>query len=112
MLEVKGNQIKLTKGDTACLHVDLRNADGSAYTMGSGDTLTMTVRKRPGSAILLQQVSTGTEIHLSSSKTAGLEVGSCCYDIELHTAAGGVYTVVGLNENAVGNMIVMEEVTT
>ena len=111
MLEVKNGIIKFTRGDSASLKVDMKKADGSEYVMQSGDTLTMTVRKVIGSSILMQIVSETNTIYISPTDSKNLAIGSCVYDIELKTASGDVFTVVGLGENVTKNMIVCAEVT-
>ena len=111
MFEVKNGIIKITRGDSASLKVDLKKSDGSEYVMQSGDTLTMTVRKIIGASVLMQVVSTTNTIYISPADSKKLAVGSCVYDIELKTASGDVFTVVGLGENVTKNMIVCAEVT-
>ena len=111
MFEIKDKVIKMTRGDSASLRVDLERSNGSEYVMNEGDTLTMTVRKVIGSAILMQIVSDTNIIYISHSDSKNLVVGSCVYDIELRTASGDVFTVVGLGENVTKNMIVCAEVT-
>lgn len=111
MFEIKNNVIKITRGDSASLHVELMKPDGLEYVMSEGDTLTMTVRKVIGSAVLMQIVSETNEIYISPADSKKLSVGSCVYDIELKVLAGDVFTVVGLGENVTKNMIVCAEVT-
>lgn len=111
MFEIKNQVIKMTKGDSASLKVDLKKSNGSDYVMQSGDTLTMTVRKVIGSSILMQIVSETNTINISPLDSKNLSVGSCVYDIELKTASGDVFTVIGLGENMTKNMIVYAEVT-
>jgi hypothetical protein len=111
MFEIKNNVIKMTRGDSASLNVNLKKADGSEYIMQEGDTLTMTVRKVIGSSILMQIVSHTKTIYISPSDSKNLLVGSCVYDIELKTASQDVFTVVGLGENVTKNMVVCAEVT-
>lgn len=111
MFEIKDKVIKMTRGDSASLKVDLKKSDGSEYVMQEGDTLTMTVRKVIGSSVLMQIVSETNTIYISPFDSKKLLVGSCVYDIELKTASGDVFTVVGLGENITKNMIVCAEVT-
>lgn len=111
MFEIKNNVIKMTRGDSASLTVDLKKRDGSEYVMQEGDTLTMTVRRVIGSSVLMQIISNTNTIYISPSDSKNLLVGSCVYDIELKTASADVFTVVGLGENVTKNMIVCAEVT-
>ena len=111
MFEIKNNFIKITKGDSAKINVNLCNPDGSPYTMSSGDKLKMSVRKKIGSQTLIEVESTDNAIRLTPSITSNLIIGQCVYDIELQTAGGDVFTVVGLHDNSTYNMYVIAEVT-
>lgn len=110
MFEIRNNCIKITKGDTAQFDVNIGYIDGAPYVMQPGDTLRMTVRKRIGSAVLLEVESTTNRITLPHEKTVNLVKGNCVYDIELKNAAGEVYTVIGLTDNSTYNMYVVGEV--
>lgn len=111
MFDVANGVIRITKGDTAVLQVDLKYPDGSEYEMQSGDTLTLTVRRRPNFPILLEKISTTNIISLEPEQTKNLEVGTCCFDIQLTTADGSIYTVVGLTDKYSTNMVVYAEIT-
>lgn len=111
MFSIKDNVIKITRGDSASLKVDMIQSDGTNYVMSEGDTLTMTVRKVIGSSILMQIVSETDTIYISPSDSKKLIVGSCVYDIELKTASQDIFTIIGLDENVTKNMIVCAEVT-
>ena len=111
MFEIRNNCIKITKGDTAQFDVNIGYIDGVQYVMHPGDTLRMTVRKRIGSAVLLEVESTTNTITLTHDMTSKLVPGNCVYDIELKTSAGEVYTVIGLTDNSTYNMYVVGEVT-
>lgn len=111
MLEIDRNIIKITKGDSASISVDLTDATGDVYDMDSGDTLTMSVRKRISDEVIMTVTSTSTTLSLRPSDTSSLEVGGCFYDIQLETATGAIYTVVGPTSAANPNMIVYPEVT-
>lgn len=111
MFEIRNNCIKITKGDTAQFDVNIGYINGVPYVMQPGDTLRMTVRKRIGSAVLLEVESTTNRITLPHEKTVNLVKGNCVYDIELKTSAGEVYTVIGLTDNSTYNMYVVGEVT-
>ena len=71
----------------------------------------MAVRKKTGSQTLIEVESTDNAIRLTPSITSNLIVGQCVYDIELQTAGGDVFTVVGLYDNSTYNMYVIAEVT-
>lgn len=113
MFETFNNIIRITKGDTATLEVALKYTDGTPYTMKATDKLTLTVRKKPGHPeVIFAIVTTGNNIiELPHSETTKLPVGTCCYDVQLDTADGGVFTVVGLTDRINVNMIVYPEIT-
>ena len=111
MLKVSNNIIKITKGDSAVFNVDIAFADGTPYILKTGDMLIMTVRRRIGSELLLQSVSSTNTITLTHEMTSKLVPGYCVYDIELKTSSGEVYTVIGLTDNSTYNMYVVGEVT-
>lgn len=111
MFEIKNKVIKMTRGDSASLKVNLKKRDGSEYVMQEGDRLTLTVRKVIGSSILMQIVSENNILYISPSDSKKLSVGSCVYDIELKTQSQDVFTVVAPNDSVTKNMIVCPEVT-
>ena len=45
MFQFKNKVIKMTRGDSGRLKVDLKSSSGAPYVMREGDTLTLTVRK-------------------------------------------------------------------
>ena len=90
--------IKLTRGDTARLTVDIDNdVDGNEYIIQEEDTLTMTIKKNITDTVpALQKISKGVNVfHIQPSDTSQLDFGSYKYDIQLMTADGDVYTVIG-----------------
>lgn len=99
MLNVSSNgAIKMTRGDTARLTVAItKELDGSAYTMEPADTLTLTVKKFVNDReAQLQKTVTGSGLFsIEPADTAGLPFGRYQYDVQLTTAAGDVYTVIG-----------------
>ena len=109
------NRIQITRGDSAYITVSLTGLDGNSYDMVSGDMLALTVRKKAedASPVLLQATSDTNTIVLKPAQTAQMEPGGYSYDIQLTTAAGDVFTVVGaIRQNVYfGNFIVLPEVT-
>lgn len=111
MFSVTNDNISITKGDSACIHVDLINADGSAYEMVEGDKLTLTVRRKVDSDVLMQIDSDNSDINLYPSDTAKLLVGGCFFDVQLTTSAGDVFTIAGATSSIMANMTVYPEIT-
>lgn len=116
MLMIRNGKIMLTRGDSAYITVTLKSQEGSAYTMQAGDKLTLTVRKQAvdTSSVLLQTESDSTQLHLLPAQTKQLTAGKYSYDIQLSTASGDVYTVVGAADTntSLSNFTILPEVTT
>jgi hypothetical protein len=92
-----GGKIRLTRGDTAKVSVEITNATtGEAYTIAAGDRLTMTVKRSIADAEhILQKVLTGERtFNILQEDTAGLEFGKYIYDVQLDTADGETHTVI------------------
>lgn len=105
------NKLTITKGDSGALSIDMRKGDGSPYSMGTGDTLTFTARRAVGSPVLVSITSTTNRIVFTPNKTKLLEVGPCVFDIELSTATGDKFTLVGPLNSTDSNLNVLPEVT-
>ena len=113
MLEIiNDNIIRFTKGDSIALDVDLRNTDGTKYTMQEGDCLKMTIRKSISETPIATATSTIPKIILDPTITSEINAGKYCYDIELNTADNDVYTIIGIRHERERNLIVFPEVTT
>ncbi|MEE0325572.1 MAG: hypothetical protein UDP13_02105 [Butyricicoccus sp.] len=116
MLMIRNGKIMLTRGDSAYITVTLKSQDGAAYTMQAGDKLTLTVRQLADdtSAVLLQTESDSAQLHLLPAQTKQLSAGKYSYDIQLSTASGDVYTVVGAADTntSLSNFTILPEVTT
>ena len=99
MLTIIDGKISLTRGDTAYLTVDITNELGEEYAMQSGDTLTLSVKKRYiEPTYSFQAVATGSNtIKISPEDTKLLNFGEYVYDIQLNTETGDVYTIVPVN---------------
>lgn len=99
MLHVsKSGKIQLTRGDTARLNVSIKDTTlDEEYRIAEDDELTLTVKK----TVLSQEPTVQKTVTGSSSftidpaDTAGLPYGAYMYDVQLTTADGDVYTVIG-----------------
>lgn len=88
------NCIKLTRGDTACLDVELKN-DDELYIMSDGDKLKFTAKEKIGATESVISLESSTnQIHISPEDTKLLKYKNYVYEIELITASGEIYTVV------------------
>ena len=99
MLYIEGNTIKLTRGDTAYLTVPIKLATEEEYTMQSGDTLVMSVKKSINDEhyAFQKQATNGNTIHIEPADTEQLAFGKYKYDIQLNTADGDVYTLIDVD---------------
>lgn len=111
MFEAKNGQIKITRGDSASLRVTLRMTTGEAYEMQDGDRLTLTVRRAPGDTKLVEIISDTNTLTFRPADTKDLEAGAYCFDIQLTTSGGDIFTVVGMNTGILTNMTVLPEIT-
>ena len=99
MLELNGNNICLTRGDSAYLTVQLvRSVPGepvAGYGMQAGDSLKLTVKRNARADAAIQKVLRGTQcFHLIPSDTAELPFGCYHYDVQLTTENGDIFTVI------------------
>lgn len=90
--------IKLTRGDTAWLTVDIDNAStGEPYELDEDDELVLTVKAstKDDSPILIQKTINGSKVfHIEPDDTKDLKYAKYKYDIQLTTIAGDVYTII------------------
>ena len=105
MLTIKGNDIHLTKGDSAYLNVEITNDDGTPYAIKEGDSLTITVKATNGTKIFSKTVKAYESIIIEPKDTVDAGVGRYKYDIQLNTE-NQVYTII-----PVSSFFIEEEVT-
>lgn len=89
--------IRLTRGDTARLNVQITNQIGEdEYTIDANDTLTFSVKKSVSeSEYVLQKTIVGSgTFHIEPHDTSELAYGKYKYDVQLTTAGGDVYTII------------------
>lgn len=107
MLKVSGSDIQVTRGDSAYFNIEILCEDGTKYYREPGDKLVFTVKRSYNSDYeYIQKEIPELALILSGDDTRELDYGNYWYDIELTTADGGVYTVVGP-----ARFIMREEVT-
>ena len=95
MLYVEGNTIRLTRGDTAYLHIPLVS-NGVDYEMDANDTLTLSVKKSTRDTdYIFQKVVKGSNVfHVEPSDTSSTSFGKYTYDVQLETNKGDIFTVI------------------
>lgn len=87
----ENKNIYTIKGDTANFSMAI-----APYQVKEGDTLTFTVRKRYGSPVLItENADENGMFHISHEDYDNVAPGYYIYDIQLTTAEGEVFTVIG-----------------
>lgn len=96
MLYIDGNNIKLTRGDTAYLTVPITMDNGEEYAMQSGDTLVMSVKRTVNDADYCFQkfIQNDNTIHIEPVDTELMSFGKYKYDLQLNKADGDVFTLI------------------
>lgn len=104
----ENNNITLTRGDSASIAVDLKNPDGSEYTLQTGDVLLFTVKYNciTEDIIIQKDISSDGVINLNPADTNDLLYDVYFYDVQLTRANGAVNTVIPPRD-----FIVSKEVT-
>lgn len=111
MLTIQKTNIRLTRGDTAYITIQLFNDKAQPYTIEEGDVVRCQIRTKPntGKLITSGQIiygETGVVWHLKPEDTAGLQVTTYYWDGQLERANGDIFTFVPCSEFAI-----MKEVT-
>lgn len=96
MLYITGNNIRLTRGDTAYLTVPITMDNGEEYAIQNGDTLVMSVKRTVDDSEYCFQkfVQNDNTIHIDPVDTDVLPFGKYKYDIQLNKADGDVFTLI------------------
>lgn len=98
MLYVNPNgSIRLTRGDTARLKVDINNdLTGNPYVIEEKDILTLSLKQKiKDEEPILQKIITGSNtFEIEPADTANLSFTTYKYDVQLTTASGDIFTVI------------------
>ena len=96
MLNISGNNIELTRGDTAYIDFVPVNADGSEYVIASGDHAYF--RLQGDSVITIPCIaevgSAFVTLALQQSNTVGLDYKAYPYEVEIVTASNEHFTFI------------------
>lgn len=88
------NNIKLTRGNTAYLTLEIEDDEGKPYDY-SQDTVTFTVKRNTVTKeVILQKTFEGDSIKIEPSDTKQLDYELFTYDVKLVTPLGDVFTVI------------------
>lgn len=99
MITMEDGVISLTRGDTAYLHLNLTN-NGEPYEFKDGDTVTLTVKKDYEDIenyLFQKTIPAGDTFVIEPSDTKEYEYGRYVYDVQVNTAIGEIFTVIGPN---------------
>ena len=95
IIDQKNRKIKLTRGDTATMLVQIFDIEGKEYEIKDSDVITFTLRKNSASEVSLTKVAIPSHhILFEPNDTSELIPGLYKYDLQLTTAEGGVYTII------------------
>lgn len=95
IIDQKNRKIKLTRGDTATMLVQIFDIEGKEYEIKDSDVITFTLRKNSASEVSLTKVAIPSHhIIFESNDTSQLTPGLYKYDLQLTTVEGGVYTII------------------
>ena len=104
MVKVTGNQIFLTKGDSALLEVKIMNGE-EEYDY-SADTVKLGIKRQlsDDECIIEKTVEDG-KIAFEPNDSKNLQCGQYYYDLKVVTAEGQVCTVIGASQFVLGNSV-------
>lgn len=97
MLDVQGNNIHLTRGDTMFLEVHLNTEQGNEYIPVEEDKIYFRVKRNANSKDLLIQKEIPYDtmlLQLNEADTKDLKFGTYYYEIELVTGDGYHFTAI------------------
>lgn len=94
---VNNTSIKLTRGDTLKIKVDISNGDGTPYIPEDTDVIRFAMKKNyeDASPLITKIIPNDTLIlQLDPIDTKSLEFGNYVYDIQLTNVAGEIDTFI------------------
>lgn len=104
MLEISGNNISLTRGDSAYITISVKRQNGEPYELRSGDIIQCQVRTSVNTGRVLIDASTengkiviaeGSIVwRISADETKQMSVGKYHYDVQLKNNQEDVYTFI------------------
>lgn len=98
MVEINGTTIKLTKGNTLLIQIEMEDSEGNAYIPAEGDEIRFAMKQKYSDeeTLIYKEIPTESLIlKLDPEDTKSLKApASYVYDIQLTTAAGIVDTFI------------------
>lgn len=98
MLEVQGNNIHLTRGDTCFLEVQFTDEKGDAYTPIETDKVYFRVKRNSSAKEVLIEKEIPYDVklilRLDEADTKNMKFGTYYYEVELVTVEGYHFTAI------------------
>ena len=88
MFEIKGNEIIMTKGDSAFFEIKLKNGDGSDFVRTEADEIVFSVKKRKEGYLPEIIRKCGEKIVFEKGDTEKIPSGEYVYDIRVERGTG------------------------
>lgn len=88
--------MSLTKGDTATIHILVKDASGGTYNYSNDQSMKFCVKEDYADAPVIEisiPLNTGI-LSIASANTSSLDAGDYYYDMHLVTAGGDVCTFI------------------
>ena len=101
MLEVSGNMIQLTRGDTMILELSLVDEAGDKYIPEENDVIVFRVKRNSTSKEILIEKNIPTDdmtLVLQEDDTKDLKFGTYYYEVEIITGENYHFTVIANTE--------------
>lgn len=108
MFQIHGNDIYISRGDSATLDVSVLNDDRSPYEAQEGDRVVFEARARVcGRPVMTIEAEPGESIVLDGAHTGALK-GRYDFSIDLVRADGTRDTIIGAAPNYTPHLFVLE----
>ena len=96
MLNITNSEIKLTRGDSATILVQIKDLNGDIYNLEPGDKLLFTMKRNCNTTeiVIQKDITSDSIINITHDDTKNLDYGSYIFDVQCTLANGKVYTVI------------------
>lgn len=97
MLDVQGNNIHLTRGDTMFLEIQLTNENGNEYTPAETDRVFFRVKRNANAkeVLISKEIPTDSMVlQLDEADTKDMKFGTYYYEVELVTGDNYHFTAI------------------
>ena len=95
MVEIRGTSVRMVRGDTVEITIEIKDQDGDVYTPTGGDAVRFALKKNYSDPEpLILKDCTDLQLHIDAAETKKLAFGLYVYDIELTKEDGTVDTFI------------------